>query len=226
MPDHLKKIRITCDSDELLSYGVIKDFQGRLKERSQDDIDHLISSIEHHGFSFPFFVWRQPNGTCSCLDGHGRLCALAQMESEGYEIPELPVVYIDAFDEKDAKSKLVRINTVAGNYSKVGFCDLIKDSPEVDLSHYHFPELDLEKIEAEMKLLWDAESMVQSDMVTGLCFEDEEVAADVSPISPSPVTISEQAPLNASIADGDEVIVQCPTCGHAFLYQENGGNNE
>lgn len=230
MSESIKKIKVTCDSDEFLPYKVIRDFQGNLKERTQDDVDHLISSIEHFGFSFPFYVWRQPDGTCSCLDGHGRLLALAQMEREGYEIPELPVVYIDADDESDARLKLIYINTVSGSYSKVGFCDLIKEIPEIDLSEYHFPELDLKKIEEEMKLLWDADNMLQSEIPVDLCLSQADESLTAFPPEKDSdgvgaVSIQDPTLPDYPIADGDEIVVQCPACGHAFIFQQDEDNH-
>ncbi len=157
----MEKIKVTCKADESLPFQQIQDFQGELKARTQDDVDHLISSIENHGFSFPFFVWRQPDGTCSCLDGHGRIMALKQLEREGCEIPDLPVIYIDAADEAEARTKLIQINTVSGKFTDSGFRDLVKDIPNLDLSTYKYPELDLEKVEIELSVLAQAEASIQ-----------------------------------------------------------------
>lgn len=169
-------VTVTCKADTFLPFQQIQDFQGELKLRTQDDIDHLVSSIERHGFSFPFFVWRQPDGTCSCLDGHGRILALKQLESEGWEIPELPVVYIDAADEAEARTKLIQINVVSGKFTEVGFRDLVKDIPDLDLAEYTYPDLDLEKLDAEMKLLAQAQMSIQEPVDTSW----DETFGDVS----------------------------------------------
>ena len=155
-------VKITCKADTFLPFQQIQDFQGELKSRTQDDVDHLISSIERHGFSFPFFVWRQPSGVCSCLDGHGRILALKQMESEGWEIPELPVVYIDAKDEAEARTKLIQINVVSGRFTDSGFRDLVRDIPDLKLDQFNYPDLDLEKLDAELKILAKAQESIQA----------------------------------------------------------------
>ena len=159
-----RKIRITCKADTFLPFTQIKDFQGELKSRTQDDIEHLITSIERHGFAFPFFVWRQPNGTCSCLDGHGRIMALNQMQREGYEIPELPVVYVDAASEGEARTKLIQINAVTGRFTDSGFRELVKDIPDLDLSAYNYPDLDLNRITTELSILKQAEENIKNDL--------------------------------------------------------------
>lgn len=159
-----RKIRIACKADTFLPFTQIKDFQGELKSRTQDDIEHLIASIERHGFAFPFFVWRQPNGTCSCLDGHGRIMALNQMQREGYDIPELPVVYIDAASESEARTKLIQINAITGRFTDTGFRELVKDIPDLDLSNYNYPELDLNRITTELSVLKQAEENIKNDL--------------------------------------------------------------
>ena len=156
-----RKVKISCSADTFLPFTKIKDFQGELKSRTQEDVDHLIYSIDRHGFAFPFFVWKQPNGTCSCLDGHGRIMALTQMQREGYEIPELPVVYIEATDENDARTKLLHINVASGKYTDSGFKELVKDIPDLDLSDYNYPEIDLEQISKELGMLEKAQQNIE-----------------------------------------------------------------
>jgi DNA modification methylase len=48
------------------------------------------------------------------------------MQEEGYNIPELPVVYIKAKDEADAKEILLKISSHYGKVSQKGFEDFIK----------------------------------------------------------------------------------------------------
>ena len=168
---------ITCHAADHLPYQQIKDFQGNLKARTSEDIDHLIYSIETYGFSFPFYLWRQPDGTCSCLDGHGRLRALAQMERNGYEIPELPVVYIDADNEADARTKLIQINTLTGSYTETGMRELVRDLPGVDLTSFTFPGIDLSRVQFELGVLRSAE---ESIMTNGLTLPDADIAVSTS----------------------------------------------
>lgn len=173
---------ITCHAAEYLPYQQIKDFQGDLKTRTVDDIDHLVYSIETYGFSFPFYIWRQPDGTCSCLDGHGRLLALTKMEQNGYEIPELPVVYIDAENEADARTKLIQINTQTGSYTETGMRELVRDLPQINLAEYSFPGIDLNRVQFEIGILRSAEESIMS---TGLPAPDTDIV-DSTALPPIP----------------------------------------
>ncbi len=210
-----KTVRIACKADTFLPFTQIKDFQGELKSRTQDDVEHLITSIERHGFAFPFFVWRQPDGTCSCLDGHGRIMALTQMQREGYEIPELPVVYIDAESENEARTKLIHINVVSGRFTDVGFRDLVKDIPDIDLADYNYPELDLERLDAEMKILAQAQQNIQTDVDVAWegDFSDVAFGGDSSAFSSSSDSVSSsgQTIINPDAAETPTVVGSAAT---------------
>jgi hypothetical protein len=106
-------IRIECRGADTLPLDAIEEFQGTLKKRKKEDIEKIITSIEKYGFSFPFFVW---NGTGHnyCLDGHGRIQALAEMRHRGENLPLFPVAYIDAENEAEARQKLLRLNSQYG----------------------------------------------------------------------------------------------------------------
>ncbi|NLW47990.1 MAG: ParB N-terminal domain-containing protein [Firmicutes bacterium] len=247
-----KPIKVTCKSDTFLPFTQIQDFQGELKTRTQDDVDHLITSIQRHGFAFPFFVWRQPNGVCSCLDGHGRIMALTQLEREGYDIPELPVVYIDAENESEARTKLIQINVVSGRYTDTGFRDLVKDIPDVDLADYNYPDLDLERLDAEMKVLQQAQMNIQPEIdaawggdfsdvtfggdfssVSGIASTDSGIvsadseAVDIGGSSDTSAVVGVAATVHGESDDGiREMVVYCPECGEAFIFTYNENVDE
>jgi hypothetical protein len=119
-----KTIRIACRGAGMLPLDAIEEFQGNLKKRTKQDIEKIIKSIEKNGFTFPFFVW-QHDGRNGCLDGHGRIKALCRMREEGWNLPLFPVVYIEAKNEKEAKQKLLLINSHYGNITKKGLADFI-----------------------------------------------------------------------------------------------------
>lgn len=132
----MKTIKITCESKTKLSLLELSDFQGELKYRDKIDIDKVAKSILKYGFSFPFFVWR--SGTKNyILDGHGRKLALKKLSADGYEIPDLPVIYISADSIPDAKEKLLRINSRFGDITQEsleGFAEGLNfDFGEVDI---------------------------------------------------------------------------------------------
>lgn len=138
------KIDVKCKSDTLLPMDALTEFQGNLKFRTVTDLDHIMDSITKFGFSFPFFVWRDGDAN-NIIDGHGRLEALRLLADKGYEIPPLPVVYIKATSRDEAKSLLLRVNSLYGEIDKDELVALIAEAgasanelsfPNIDLSEY------------------------------------------------------------------------------------------
>ena len=115
-------IQIKCTGSDLLPLDAIEEFQGGLKKRTKEDIAKIIKSIELYGFSFPFFVWNG-SGHNYCLDGHGRIQAMAELRRRGEDLPLFPVVYIEAENEEEAKNKLLRLNSQYGQITKDGLND-------------------------------------------------------------------------------------------------------
>lgn len=50
------------------------------------------------------------------LDGHQRIKALCSLREEGWDIPLLPVAFIEASDEADARKKLLAISSQYGEF--------------------------------------------------------------------------------------------------------------
>jgi hypothetical protein len=133
-------IRIACKVSDFLPVESIEEFQGNFKKRNRKEVEKIITSILKFGFSFPFFIW-QNEGHNWCLDGHGRILAVREMKKAFYsldeagqvyikkepapEIPELPIVCIDAENEAEAKQKMLRLNSQYGVIDIEGFRDFI-----------------------------------------------------------------------------------------------------
>lgn len=143
------KIEINCTGSDTIQLHELTEFQGELKERSAGDVEKIIKSIKKHGFSFPFFVWKN-DGKNNVLDGHGRLKALQQMAAAGEEIPPLPCVYISAKDEAEAKEKLLKLNSQYGHMTAESVAAFLGDI-KIDFDELALPDgvLDLGKLEPE-----------------------------------------------------------------------------
>jgi hypothetical protein len=135
------ELRITCQGSDVIDYKTIKNLQGSLKSRTMEDIERMIEYIIQDGFSFPMFVWNHGKSNYA-IDGHGRLLALALMENTGYWIdkegtlqkngepwiiPLIPCDYIEANDLKEARVKLLKLNSEYGSITQTGFHDFTKD---------------------------------------------------------------------------------------------------
>lgn len=92
----------------------LEPLQGELKTLSKREYNKLKKSLLEHGIIVPFFVWQESG---KLLDGHQRQRV---MINEGWLI-DVPVVYISATDEQDAKRKLLVISSQYGRVSQEGW---------------------------------------------------------------------------------------------------------
>lgn len=117
-----KTIRVTCTGAATLPLEQLKPLQGDLKSLSEENHARLRTSILKHGITFPFFVWRKSgkkNATEHFIvDAHQRDKVLQRNAADGYAIPEVPVVWIDALDEAEAKEKILLCNSSYGHISE------------------------------------------------------------------------------------------------------------
>ena len=123
----VKTISIKCETKETLNIAEMKVFQGALKERTDVDYDKIKLSIIKFGFSFPFFLWKDKDGNNYLIDGTGRFETLCKMQKDGYLIPDLPVVFIQCKDKKEAKQKLLRLNSQYGKMTKESVLEFAED---------------------------------------------------------------------------------------------------
>lgn len=121
----IKTISIKCETKDTLELAELTEMQGGLKSRTDIDFDKIKLSIIKYGFSFSLFVWKADKNYL--LDGHGRFNTLCKMQKDGYIIPPLPVVYIQAKDKKEAKQKLLRLNSQYGKMTKESVLEFAED---------------------------------------------------------------------------------------------------
>jgi DNA modification methylase len=121
-----KTISIKCESNEYKNIAELTELQGNLKHREDIDYDKIKLSIIKYGFSFPFF-YTQLDGKNYILDGHGRFNTLCKMQKDGYIIPDLPCVKVECKDLKEAKEKLLRLNSTYGKMTKESVLTFAED---------------------------------------------------------------------------------------------------
>jgi ParB-like chromosome segregation protein Spo0J len=144
-------IRIACEGARKLPISSLKEFQGDLKSLSVDNFERLKNEIIERGFSAPFFVW-QNDQTNYLLDGHQRFRTLKAMAKEGYEIPDLPVVLIEAKNKKEAKHKLLSYASQYGKIETQGLYEFAGDAGftlEELKDHFSFPDVDFDSFQEE-----------------------------------------------------------------------------
>jgi len=127
-----KKIKVTCDGTDYVDYKILVPLQGDLKIISDDNLQKLKNSIIKYGFTAPAFIWKSGKKLYS-IDCHQRIKALDSLFSDGYEIPDIPIVYIKAKDKKEAKEKLLHITSSYGEFTTTGLADFMHGA-EINIS--------------------------------------------------------------------------------------------
>lgn len=151
MSTSAKSIRITCQGAQTLPLDRIEEFQGNLKKLSKKNLEKLKKRIIEDGFNVPFFVWDH-EGMYKALDGHQRIKALCSLREEGWDIPLLPVAFIEASDEQDARKKLLAISSQYGEFDSEELAGWLSEMDEgiadtlriVD-KEIKFPKLDIDE---------------------------------------------------------------------------------
>ena len=110
-----KTIAVKCKGAESPPIDVILEFQGKLKKLTKDNLEKLKRRIADDGFIAPIFVWEN-GGDYFVLDGHQRLQALLSLREDGYDMPMIPVAYIEAADEAEARQRLLSITSQYGEF--------------------------------------------------------------------------------------------------------------
>jgi len=198
-----RTIPVTCVTEHSLDYRQLRSFQGNLKTRTDKDIQHIRKSMLTHGFSFPMYVWRHvedDNVVYDIIDGHGRLEAVHEFAKQGYTIPPVPVVFIEATDINDAMERLLQVNTLSSRYTETGIQELVLDLHDINLAHYAIPDIDTAALNESIGLLRNTLTLID-----GLDAEKEEI----------PDT-AEQS--NTNEPQTLELVVQCTGCGKSFIH--------
>lgn len=142
-----KKIKVTVDTGATLPISYLKPLQGNLKEVSKENLDKLIKSILKHGFAFPIFVWEnKDDAQLYIIDGHTRLKALYKMKDQGYIIPQIPILLIEAKTEKEAKEKLAAVASQYGKFTAEGVNEFFKGFDLPSLDFIDIPFLDFSPV--------------------------------------------------------------------------------
>lgn len=92
-----------------------------LKDKDRD-VTNLKNAIIKNGFSFPVFLWYGHNYV---IDGTGRRKAVEELTKEGYDIPEIPYVEVEADTIEDARQKVLEASSSFGEITKKSLTDFM-----------------------------------------------------------------------------------------------------
>ena len=120
LPFEKKELVVTVHNPNNLptiDYHNLSILQGDLKSLSKENKAKLCKSILTHGFFIPVFLWLS-EGVHYILDATQRYHALEELEKQGYSIPDLPYIEIEASSKKDAALKLLQITSRYGTVNE------------------------------------------------------------------------------------------------------------
>lgn len=142
-----------------VNYKDLVDIQGDLKMIDRKALEKLKNSIKKHGVFVPKFVWKDED-RFYIIDGHQTKKALEELEKEGYEIPEIPYVEVEARNKKDAADKLLQINSRYGKINpNTTFFKVFDLEPEI-VEAIEIPELVWEEGDENIK-----EGLIEDDEI-------------------------------------------------------------
>lgn len=136
----MKEIIITCDLRDSLKLSEFADLQPKsFKEMSKDSYQKFRLGMQKAGFHEPIKVWVD-NGINYIVDGHHRIKILNEFLKEGYEIPLIPVYYVECKNRKDAIRMLLASNSHYAVMTPEGLHELL-EVEEIELDVFETIEL-------------------------------------------------------------------------------------
>lgn len=143
------EIIVTCRGAALAELSDLVPIQGDLKSLSEEDFGKLKRSILKYGVTFPLFVWRR-NGKLALVDGTQRDRVLKEMRKEGYKVPRLPVDFIEARSEREAREKILLLASQYGKMTNDSLYEFLEtgslDFPSIK-EIIELPQIDLGSFE-------------------------------------------------------------------------------
>lgn len=133
------------DGCELLDYRKIQPLQdmgdSSLKDLTDEGYGKLKASLIKHGFTFPGFVWKSPRideldaYDYYAIDMHQRLRVMLREDMNDKGDYDIPVVYIPAANEAEAKEKLLLATSQFGKITYDGMYKFVNQA--------HLPEAEI-----------------------------------------------------------------------------------
>jgi len=143
----MKTILNKITNCETIKWSELKTYEfNTLKDPQNRDISKLKNSIVNNGFNDAFDLWSDHKYV---IDGTGRNMALLELEKEGYTIPDLPIVKIEAETAKEAHKIVLDRNSNHGNITQSSFSDFtsvhfeIEELKQLQIEELNMPVLDL-----------------------------------------------------------------------------------
>lgn len=136
------KIEYKCQVKDVIAFRAMIPFQGKLKSRSEDDVQKLANSLEKDGLLMPFVLWydttKKPDEQVNyILDGHARYAAITWMGETNPEVlkQEYPFIHIAAATIEEAQEQLLQISSSYGRITPKGLKEFLSKAPSIKLEN-------------------------------------------------------------------------------------------
>lgn len=125
-----------------VSYETFKKMEpNAIKDAKNRDIGTLKRAIVEQGFIFPVLIWKDHD---YIIDGAGRHMALGMLEYEGYEIPDIIYIPIEAKSKKEAKVFALQFMSKFGKETLESMGGFLSDLKDMDLGFVALEGWDLD----------------------------------------------------------------------------------
>ena len=156
MGEHVSKsLRVTCDTKLTVALDDLHGIQGAMKEMTEERYQKFRRLIIRDGINFSMHVWREPLEKKKfrwwIIDGHGRHALLVKMRAEGYVVPPIPCVEIEASSFRDAKRRVLAASSSFHRATPQGVYEFLSDieMPLEEIADYDLPDIDVPEFLAE-----------------------------------------------------------------------------
>jgi len=157
----MKEIKVTCKGvTKRVKLRELIALQKNLKVLTQDSYKKFKKNILRFGIMRPVVIWVKPSGEKCILDGHQLVNTLKVMENEGYTVPDLPVVEVEAKDEREAYARLLALASQYGELDTGGLYEVIETQVQdlqAVMQYFQFPRFDVDKFLREFYIDTDIE---------------------------------------------------------------------
>lgn len=124
-------------------------FQEDIKVLTDENFKRMKEEILADGFSFSPHVFSAEDGTWWLLDGHQRRTCLERMEAEGYHVPLIPCMEVEAESLEHARRLVLAAASQYGTFKVaklVEFTKKIGIAPVKTVDRFVLPVIGFEKI--------------------------------------------------------------------------------
>jgi hypothetical protein len=142
-----KTIRLAYGKLTPTSFTELHDFQGDLKELTKESYEKIKKEMVETGFAFAPHAWKDPKRRkLFLIDGHQRIKALRRLAKDGYKIPKIPTVIVEAKSHEEAKRRVLQGVSQYGHVTQQGLYDFTvgaKLDPKLLEVSFDIPGIDL-----------------------------------------------------------------------------------